>query len=85
MSFEAGIDLVPMTVLRASRTDTSAAWWADAEARAASAPAALQVILRGRNRVELSEDEVIEALDWAKALPSWQDASPEPLVFRHQP
>ena len=84
MSFHAAADVVPMTVLRASRTDGSAAWWAEAEARAPSAPAALQVILRGRNRVELTEDEAVEALDWAKALPGWHDADPEPLIFRHQ-
>ena len=85
MSFDAVTDVVPMTVLRASRTDGSAAWWAEAEARAPSAPAALQVILRGRNRVELTEDEAIEALEWAKELPGWHAADPEPLIFRHQP
>ena len=85
MSIDAATDVAPMTVLRASRTDTSAAWWSEAEAHASSAPAALQVILRGRNRVELTEDEAIDALDWAKALPGWNGADPAPLIFRHQP
>ena len=53
-------------------------WWASAR-DAAAAPPAITAMLAGRSRVEVSAEEALQALAWARALPGWDDDSLTPL------
>ena len=53
-------------------------WWASAR-DAAAAPPAIAAILAGRSRVEVSAEEAVDALAWARKLPGWDDDSVAPL------
>jgi hypothetical protein len=66
--------------LRAVHGPSSAAWWFAARSRHDS-PAAISALLRGRTRVEVSEPEAGQALDWAALVAGWTDADPKPLVL----
>ena len=48
-------------------------WWASARDAAAAAPPAIAAILAGRSRVEVSAEEAVDALAWARELPGWDD------------
>ena len=53
-------------------------WWASAR-EGAAAPPAIAAILAGRSRVEVSAEEAVDALAWARKLPGWEDDSLAPL------
>ena len=48
---------------------------------ATTSPPAIEVILSGRIRVELTHQEAVEALLWAAAVPGWASAEPKPLFL----
>jgi hypothetical protein len=60
-------------------------WWASARG-AAAAPPAIAAILAGRSRVEMSAEEAVDALAWARELAGWDDDGFAPLsVFPAAP
>jgi hypothetical protein len=67
-------------VLRACPKARAEAFWS-AVGRRDDVPHAIEVILSGRIRVELTHDEAVEALLWAAAVPGWADAEPKPLFL----
>ena len=54
-------------------------WWAAARRAARTAPPAIRSILAGRSRVELSAEEVSDALAWASAIDGWDGDGLAPL------
>ena len=67
-------------VLRVCPRARAEAFWS-AVGRRDDVPRAIEVILSGRIRVELTHDEAVEALLWAAAVPGWADAEPKPLFL----
>jgi hypothetical protein len=65
--------------LRVCPRAASPEWWAAARNVVDAAPPAIQAILAGRRRVEVSAEEATSALSWAKALPGWDRDSFAPL------
>jgi hypothetical protein len=67
--------------LRRCPGDASDEWWVNVSARR-DAPRAIQALLAGRARVELSSAETIESLTWADQF----SADEPPLaVYPHDP
>jgi hypothetical protein len=55
-------------------------WWATAAAHAAEAPPAARAILLGsRHRVEVTADEAVAALRWARKFDGWPAHGPTPV------
>lgn len=54
-------------------------WWASAQAIAWQAPAAIQAILAGRARIEVTANEAIEALAWAQSIDGWKQDDLTPV------
>jgi hypothetical protein len=61
----------------------AAEWWTAARRRS-DVPAAIDTLLHGRRRVEVTADEALDALAWAARVDGWDRAEPKP-VFIHQP
>jgi hypothetical protein len=55
------------------------AWWSAARRRP-DAPPAVSALMAGRERVELSRAEAVDALTWAEAVGGWPDTRPSPLT-----
>jgi hypothetical protein len=49
------------------------AWWVNASQQR-DMPPAIQALLRGRGRVEVSHDETVETLTWAERIDGWEPA-----------
>jgi hypothetical protein len=77
---EASAKLAPMTApiepppyyaLRVCPLADAPQWWTSARQAAARAPLAIQAILAGRTRVEVSAEEATDALAFARTLDGW--------------
>jgi hypothetical protein len=61
------------------------AWWVIASQRR-DMPAAIQALLTGRGRVEVSYEETVESLAWAERIDGWTESGDPPLrVHPHDP
>ena len=67
--------------LRRCPGNASEAWWVNVSARR-DAPPAIQALLGGRARVELSHAETIESLTWAEQVSA---EAPPLAVYPHDP
>jgi hypothetical protein len=72
------------TALRVRPDAQNSPWWAAARRAGVGAPPAIRSLLMGRSRVELSADEAVEALAWARALDGW-DGEPPLEVYPLEP
>ena len=73
----------PHAVLRICPEASAPAWW-DAVSRRLDAPPAIDALLTGRRRVEVTEQEATQAIIWAENVDGWAAAEPKP-IFVHQP
>jgi hypothetical protein len=73
----------PQAVLRICPEASAPAWW-DAVSRRLDAPPAIDALLTGRRRVEVTAQEATQAIVWAENIDGWAAADPKP-VFVHQP
>ena len=64
--------------LRVCPQATADAWWNAVRGRR-DVPPGIMALVRGRTRVELTHDEVGEAMAWAGRQEGWADAEPKPL------
>jgi hypothetical protein len=80
--------LAPMTIeaeqpsyyaLRVCPLAEAPHWWTSARAAGDGAPLAIQAILAGRTRVEVSAEEATAALSFARTLPGWDPEHPTPV------
>jgi hypothetical protein len=69
--------------LRRCPGEAADAWWVNVS-RHRDAPPGIAALLSGRARVELSRDETVEALAWAKRVDGWSAGEP-PLVAHPRP
>jgi hypothetical protein len=78
--------VVPVSyhALRVCDESVAIEWWVYAHEHRHDAPAAVQALLSGRTRVEVSEAEAIDAIEWAAHVPGWQDGGATPLLV-HPP
>jgi hypothetical protein len=67
-------------VLRVCPAARAEAFWS-AVRRRDDVPQAIEVILSGRIRVELTHADAVDALLWAAAVPGWAGAEPKPLFL----
>jgi len=61
----------PYYALRVCPRADAPPWWSSAREAADRAPWAIQAILAGRMRVEVSAQDAIAALSWARTLEGW--------------
>jgi hypothetical protein len=73
----------PQAVLRICPEASAPAWW-DAVSRRPDAPPAIDALLSGRRRVEVTAQEATQAIVWAENIDGWAAADPKP-VFVHRP
>ena len=73
----------PQAVLRICPDASAPAFW-DAVSRRPDAPPAIDALLTGRQRVEVTAWEATQAIVWAENVDGWAAADPKP-VFVHQP
>lgn len=65
--------------LRRSRRAEAEGWWRVVRGHH-GAPWPIVTLASGRERIELSREEVAEALDWAERVRGWPLAGPAPVV-----
>jgi hypothetical protein len=65
--------------LRTCTRAESPEWWVSARKAANSAPPAVRAILAGRTRVEVSAEEAIAALKWARSVQGWDPDALAPV------
>jgi hypothetical protein len=56
-------------------------WWAAAQERRADAPRAVNALLSGRTRVELTAEEAVLAIHWAAQLTGRDDYEQHPMFI----
>jgi hypothetical protein len=78
------LDPVSYHALRVREESVAVEWWASAHDHRHDAPPAIQALLSGRTRVEVSATEADEAIQWAARLPGWNHDGPTPL-YVHPP
>jgi hypothetical protein len=66
--------------LRTQASPSGDDWWAAARRRH-DRPPAVGAMLAGRDRVEVTELEAQQALDWAGGVDGWGSASPKPFFM----
>jgi hypothetical protein len=71
------------SALRVRQTASAPAWWSAARERT-DVPDAVEMLMAGRTRIELSDEAAAEALEWAASVDGWGAADPKPL-FVHSP
>jgi hypothetical protein len=71
--------------IRVRRSVSAAAWWSPARNAGESAPDAVQAILAGCSRVEVSAHEANDLLAWARTLDGWDACPDEPLFVYPSP
>jgi hypothetical protein len=67
-------------VLRVCPGSPAEGFWS-AVRRRDDVPHAIEVILAGRVRVEVTHAEAVDALMWAAAVPGWSGTEPRPLFL----
>jgi len=72
----------PGAVLRIRPEALASTWW-DAVSRRPDAPPAVDALLTGRQRVEVTVQEATQALTWARSVDGWAAADPKPLFVHH--
>jgi hypothetical protein len=72
----------PQAVLRIRPEASTLPWW-DAVRRRPDAPSAIDALLTGRQRVEVTAQEATQAIIWAENVDGWAAAEPKPLFVHH--
>jgi hypothetical protein len=75
---EASLELSYLA-LRVCPRAASADWWVSARSAMHDAPPAMRAILAGRTRVEVSADEALAVLRWARGLDGWDPDALAPV------
>ena len=69
----------PYLALRVCPRAESLEWWLSARRGVHHAPRAMRAILAGRSRVEVSADEAVAVLRWARGLEGWDPDALAPV------